>query len=93
MIITIKKLFGEGLINLRILSLKELGHFDFQRLGSKMFHSRIIVGKKEFLKKLCVMLKKMNVANFFCSICIGLSGIRLKWCCRLSFFVHFVKYS
>ena len=78
MIITIKKLFGEGLINLRILSLKALGHFDFQRLGSKMFHSRIIAGKKEFLKTLCVMLKKKNVVNFFGSMCIRLSGIRLK---------------
>ena len=45
----LKKLFGLGLINLRILSLKILKFSELRSLGSKLFHSMIDDGKKEFL--------------------------------------------
>ena len=53
-----KKLLGEGLINFRILFLKTATLFEFQRIGSKLFHTTIVEGKKEISKKLCQMLKK-----------------------------------
>ena len=63
-IITIKILLGEGLINFRILFLKSTKRFEFRRLGSKLFHSMIVKGKKEFLKKLCLILKQGILSTF-----------------------------
>ena len=45
-----KTLFGEVLINLRILFMKTTKLFEFWRVGSRLFHSMIVEGKKAFLK-------------------------------------------
>ena len=45
-------LFGEGRIKFRILFLKALKLSEFLRSGANLFHSVIVDGKNEFLKKL-----------------------------------------
>ena len=57
-LLQLKTLLGEGLINFRILLLKSSKLFEFRRVGSKLFHSMIVKRKKEFLKKLCLILKQ-----------------------------------
>ena len=44
-------LFGAGLMNLRMLSLKVLKLVEFRIAGSSLFHSIMIDGKELFLKK------------------------------------------
>ena len=46
-------LFGFGRMNFKILLLKILMLLDFMISGSRLFHSFIAEGKKEFLKKSC----------------------------------------
>ena len=48
-------------MNLRILLLETKKFSDFLRWGSKLFHSIVIDGKREFLKKLCFVLRKSCV--------------------------------
>ena len=62
----LKTWFGKVLINFRILFLKTK-LFQFRRVGPKLFPSMTVEGKKEFLKKLCLILKR-NVINVSCSI-------------------------
>ena len=50
--------------NFMILSLKSTNLFEFQRVGSKLFHSIIVEEKKEFLKKLCLFLKQGMLSTF-----------------------------
>ena len=38
--------------------------FEFQRLGSKLFHSIIVEGKKKILKNLSLLLKKGMLSTF-----------------------------
>ena len=45
-------------MNARISSLRTLKLSHFRRLTSNLFHSIIVDGKKEFLKKLCLVLKQ-----------------------------------
>ena len=73
-----KTLLGEGLIKFRILFLKTTKLFKFRRVGSKFFHSLIVEGKKEFLKKLCLMLKKGILSTFLVAYAWFFSGISLK---------------
>ena len=61
-LLQLKLLLGEGLINFRILFLKTTKLFEFRRVGSKFFYSMIVEGKKEFLKKLC-LISKYNHEN------------------------------
>ena len=68
----LKTWFGKVLINFRILFWKTK-LFQFRRVGLKLFPSMIVEGKKEFLKKLCLILKR-NVINVSC--CIYLSFFR-----------------
>ena len=51
-------LFGADLMNLRMLSLKELKLVEFFIGGSNLFHSIMVDGKKLFLKKLCLIFIK-----------------------------------
>ena len=51
----ISLILGKGLLNFGILFLKTTKLFEFRREGSKLFHSMIVEGKKEFLKKLCLI--------------------------------------
>ena len=50
--------------NFRILSLKSTKLREFRRVGSKLLHSIIVEGKKEFLKKLCLFLKQGMLSTF-----------------------------
>ena len=54
----LKRLLADGLINFRILFLKILKLLEFLMLWSSLFHSIIVDGKKEFFKKVCLVLKK-----------------------------------
>ena len=51
-------------MNLRILLLKTEKFLGFLRLGSRLFHSIIVDGKKRFLKKLCFMLTREILCTF-----------------------------
>ena len=57
-LLQLKTFLEKGLTNFRILFLKTTKFFEFQRVGSKLFHSMIVEEKKEFLKKLCLTLKQ-----------------------------------
>ena len=61
-------LFGLGRMNFKILLLKKPALSELQVSGSKLFHSFIVEGKKEFLKKLC-----------FVQICEILSEFLVKY--------------
>ena len=63
-LLQLKTLLGEGLINFRILFLKSTKLFEFQRVKSKLSHSMIVEGKKEILKKLCLILKQRMLSTF-----------------------------
>ena len=64
MVVTIKKLLGVGLKNLRILILKIPKLSGFRMAGSSLFHSMIADEKKLFLKKLCLILIKGIQSTF-----------------------------
>ena len=69
----LKLLLEENLTNLRILFLKILIIFEFRRLCSYLFHLMIVKGKRELLKKLCLILKKIMLSTCHLnviSICI-----------------------
>ena len=63
-LLQLKALVGEGLINFRILFLKSIKLIEFLRVGSRLFHSMIVEGKKEFLKKLSLVLKQGMFSTF-----------------------------
>ena len=50
---------GDGLINFKILLLKAEMVLEFLVFKSKLFHSMTVEGKKEFIKKLCLSLKRV----------------------------------
>ena len=50
---------GDGLINFKILLLKAEKALEFLVFKSKLFHSMTVEGKKEFIKKLCLSLKRV----------------------------------
>ena len=77
-LLQLKTLLGEGLINFRILFLKSTKRFEFRRVGSKLFHSMIVEGKKEFLKKLCLILKQGMLSTFLVAYAWVFWGISLK---------------
>ena len=54
----LKRLLADGLIICRILFLKILKLLEFLMLWSSLLHSIIVDGKKQLLKKLCLVLKK-----------------------------------
>ena len=66
--------------------------FEFRRIGSKLFHSMIAEGKKEFLKKLCLILKQGMLSTFLVAYTWVFSGISLKKILRTFVFVNFVKH-
>ena len=66
--------------------------FGFGRVGSKLFHSIIVKGRKEFLKKQCLVLKQGMLSTFLVAYAWVFSGISLKIYLGL-FFVNFVKHS
>ena len=77
-LLQLKTLLGEGLINFRILFLKSTKLFEFRGVGSKLFYSIIVEGKKEFLKKLCLILKQGMLSTFLIAYAWVFSGISLK---------------
>ena len=56
-IVAIKNELEEGRLNFSMLLLKTLQLSHHRRLESNLFHSIITEGKKEFLEKLCLVLK------------------------------------
>ena len=54
----LKTEFENGLINFKILFLKAEKVSEFLNFKSKLFHSMTVDGKKEFIKKLCLALKR-----------------------------------
>ena len=68
--------FGEGRMKLSIFSLKTEILLEFLRLGSKLFHSIITDGKKEFLKKLCFVLITGIWLSVLVAYDVHLTGMR-----------------
>ena len=60
----LKTLFGNRLINFNNFFLKTLKLAALRRLGSSLFHSMIVDGKKEFLKKLCLVRNRVILSVF-----------------------------
>ena len=65
-------------MNFRISFLKTLKLSHFRRLTSNLFHSIIVDGKKEFLKKLCLVLKQGILSEVLSEQCVFLAGIKLN---------------
>ena len=65
-------------MNLRILVLKSDRLSAFLRPGSSSFHSMIVDGKNEFLKKLWFALRRGMFSAFLVGYNVGLTGIKLK---------------
>ena len=61
----LKILFGFGRINFKILDLNKLRLFWFRMSEPSLFHSAITDGKKEFLKKLCVLYQIVRCCKNF----------------------------
>ena len=64
-------------MNLRMLVLKSDRLSAFLRPGSSSFHSIVVDGKNEFLKKLWFALRGM-FSGFLAGYNVGLTGIKLK---------------
>ena len=75
-IITIKNITWERSKKFHDSILKSTNLFEFRRVGSKLFHSMIVEGKKEFLKKLYLILKQGMLSAF--AYAWVFSGISLK---------------
>ena len=65
-------------MKLSIFSLKTEILLEFLRLGSKLFHSIIADGKKEFLKKLCFVLIRGILPTVLVACGVLLTRMRLK---------------
>ena len=65
-------------MNLRMLVLKSDRLSAFLRPGSSSFHSMIVDGKNEFLKKLWFALRRGMFSGFLVGYNVGLTGIKLK---------------
>ena len=63
---------------LRMLVLKCYKLSAFLRPGSSLFHSIIVVGKNEFLKKLWFALRRGISSAFLFRYNAGLTGFKLK---------------
>ena len=73
-----KKEFGEGHIKLSMLSLKAEILIEILRLGSKLCHSIIADGKKEFLKKVRFVLIRGILLSVLIAYGVHLTGMRWK---------------
>ena len=58
--------------------LKSAKLFEFLSVRSELFHSMIVEGKKEFLKKLCLILKQGMLSTFLVAYAWVFSGISLQ---------------
>ena len=75
-----KKLFGAGLMKLRMPSLKELKLVvEFGITGSSLFQSITVEGKKLFFNKLCLMLIQGISLVFLVLSIVLLEGTSLNW--------------
>ena len=70
--------FADGLINLRILFLKQWRMLKLIIFRSRLFHCIMADRKKYFLKKLCLLLKKRTFLILLVEYSELLSGINLK---------------
>ena len=84
----------QDLLHFKILFLKSTKVFEFRRVGSKLFHSMIVEVRKEFLKKLCIMiLKQVMLSTFLVAYTWVFSGYYFKTILGTFAFVNFVKRS
>ena len=60
----LKTLIGDGLINFNNFFLKTLRLVALRRLESSLFLSMTVEGKKEFLKKLCIVRNRVISSVF-----------------------------
>ena len=74
----------ESLRNVRILFLKLTKLFVFRRVGYKLLHSINVEEKKEFLKKLYLILKQWMLSTFSVIYAWVFTGISLR-----RYFGHF----
>ena len=74
----LKKPYGVGLINLRILPSKIPKLSALRTAGSSLFHSMTADGKKVFLKKLCLISIRGIQSTFLVAQEDVFSGIKLK---------------
>ena len=65
-------------MNLRMLVLKSDKLSAFLRPESSLFHSMIVDGKNEFLKKLWFALRRGMFSGFLVRYNVGLTGTKLK---------------
>ena len=67
-------------MNFRILFLKTFKLSHFRRLPSNLFHLIIVDIKKEFLKKLCLVLKQGVLSESLSERSMFLAGTELSKC-------------
>ena len=72
-----------------ILNVRKLS--ELQRLGSNLFHSEIVDGKKEFLEKLCFDLKMGRLGTLLVLYEARLTGIKWKRYSGCWFFSNLLK--
>ena len=78
-IVNIKKRIWGRLYEIKYFFLKDWNTLRVsKRLGSKLFHSIIADGKKEFLKKLCFVLIRGILPSFLVAYGVHLTGMRRK---------------
>ena len=65
-------------MNFRILFLKTFKLSHFRRLPCNLFHLIIVDIKKEFLKKLCIVLKQGVLSEFLSERSMFLAGTELS---------------
>ena len=67
-LVAMKRIIWGRSYEIKCFFLKDWNTLTVSKMGAKLFHSIIIDGKKEFLKKLCFVSNKGNIAHSSCSI-------------------------
>ena len=78
-------------MKLSIFSLKTEILLEFLRLGSKLFHSIIADGKKEFFEKVMLCLSKGNIVHSSCCIWCTSYKNKIKKVFWMFIFENFIK--
>ena len=91
-IVNIKKRIWGRSYEIKYFSLKTEIFLEFLILGSKLFHSIIAVGKKEFSKKLCFVLRRGTLPLVLVAYGMILIGMRF-WVFIFENFIKETKFS
>ena len=76
---TLNTWLGSGLVNFSITLLKKLQEAELRILTSRLFHSSITAGKKEFLKKFVFVLRKRILLFWTLLVVLGVLFSRISW--------------